>query len=155
MIIEQCSLKEWIYDNEDVKGLDIRSMHILFRPSQTPNLEDRKVAFFKGQLDVTLEWKISEITQAKVVLYSDAEQHDKDMAVLQAVMHRILLVAGNELSGCLGSTFISQKVVELEKRIKKGDKELYKKIQQNKHLPKQMEEIKKRLDRFDIEDYMK
>ena len=49
-IIEQCSLKEWIYENQKLRDLNIMSMHILFRPSQTPNLEDRNVGSLKVNL---------------------------------------------------------------------------------------------------------
>jgi prephenate dehydrogenase len=51
IIIEQCSLKEWIYNNKSLQGLNIKSMHILFRPSQTPDLLDRVVGLFTGQFD--------------------------------------------------------------------------------------------------------
>jgi len=52
LIFEQCSLKEWIYEHYVSKGLNIRSMHILFRPSQTPNLEDRCIGMFSSQFDL-------------------------------------------------------------------------------------------------------
>ena len=127
-------------------------MHILFRPSQTPNLADRKVGLFKGQFDQALVDEIKLITQAQIVWFENAEEHDKEMAVQPALTHRTLLVLGKFLEQCNGSTFISKRVVELTERIKKGDLALYKRIQENKYLPEKLTELKKEFENFDIED---
>jgi prephenate dehydrogenase len=157
IIIEQCSLKEWLCESESVKDLDIRSMHILFRPSQTPNLDDRKVALFENQYNdvptIIAPVDIKKITQAEIVWYKDAKEHDKKMAIQQALLHRTLLILGKLLKECEGSTFISKKVLELEERIKKGNLELYKIIQSNKYLPAWLDRITKEFEYFDIEKY--
>ena len=153
VLIEQCSLKEWIFEDERVKDLDIRSMHILFRPSQTPNLEDRKVGLIP-RFDLDMAKDIVDITQSEIVWYKDAEEHDKEMAIQQALVHRTLLVLGETLKGCNGSTYVSKKVVGLSERIKRGNIDLYKLIQDNKYLPEHLEQLEKEFDEFDIDNYM-
>lgn len=154
IVIEQCSLKEWIYDDVRIRDLDIRSMHILFRPSQTPNLEDRKVGLFEKQFSKEMAEKISQITQSKIVWYRDQVEHDKEMAIQQALLHRSLLILGNMLKKCNGSTYISKRVLELDARIKSGNKDLYRLIQENKYLPEKIEEINREFKEFDIRKYM-
>ena len=153
MLLEQCSSKEWIYNDERIKDLDIRSMHILFRPSQTPNLADRKMGLFRGQLDDGMVKDIANITQSEIVWYRDAIEHDKEMAIQQALTHRTLLLLGDALKDCNGSTYISKKVIELTNRIKKGDLGLYKSIQENKYLHGHLEDLRKGFDEFEIEKY--
>jgi prephenate dehydrogenase len=72
VVVEQCSLKEWVYNEEMLKELDIRSMHVLFRPSQTPDKKDRKVALFNGQFDLEMAKKIGEITGSEIVWFENA-----------------------------------------------------------------------------------
>jgi prephenate dehydrogenase len=151
VIIEQCSLKEWLYENESIKDLDIKSMHILFRPSQTPNLSDRKVGLFLRQFDGQTISDIEEITQSQIIWYQNAEEHDKEMAIQQALIHRTLLILGEILETCKGSTYISQKILELNSRVKKGNKELYKLIQENKYLPEVLKNMKTKFDKFDFD----
>jgi len=178
VIIEQASLKEWIYDEikkdeeskiaafytdlSALKDIDIRSMHILFRPSVTPNLSDRRVGLFKGQFTtalnslnqvpgIILPSDIAEITQSTIVWYDDAEAHDREMAVQQALLHRTLLTLGDMISKCNGRTYISQKVIELCDRIKSGNKELYSLIQQNKHVPNVLKGLTENIDHFYID----
>jgi prephenate dehydrogenase len=151
-IIEQCSLKEWIYEDVRLRGLDIRSMHILFRPSQTPDYVDREVAvFLHPQLDNDMELMIQDITKAgSMVWYRDAKEHDMEMALQQALVHRTLLTLGDMLKGCKGSTFICKRVIQLSDRIKKGNRDLYNLIQSNKYLPEHIREINEKIDNFDI-----
>jgi len=153
IIVEQCSLKEWIYDDPRIRNFDIRSMHILFRPSQTPNLEDRKLGLFKHQFLEEMPEQLGELTQSQVVWYKGAKEHDKEMAVQQALTHRTLLLLGNALKNCNSSTYISKRVLELSERIKKGNKGLYQLIQGNKYLPEQLEKIREGLENFDLGDY--
>ncbi len=154
VLFEQCSLKEDICNDERIKGLDIRSMHILFRPSQTPNLEDRKLGLFEGQFDKLSAKEMADITQSEVVWYENVKEHDKEMAIQQALVHRTLLVLGKILGKCNGSTYVSKKVIELSDRIKQGDKKLYGAIQDNKCLPEKLEEFRGELDKFKIDKYM-
>jgi len=153
IIVEQCSLKEWIYDDPRVRNFDIRSMHILFRPSQTPNLEDRKLGVFEGQFTGDMIQQLGDLTQSQIVWYKGAKEHDKEMAVQQALTHRTLLLLGNALKNCNGSTYISKRVLELSERIKKGNKDLYQLIQDNKYLPEQLEKIKEGFENFNLGDY--
>jgi len=153
VIVEQCSLKEWLYEEGKLNGLDIRSMHVLFRPSQTPNPDDRRVGLFEGQFNQTLAKNIGEMTRSQVVWYKDAQEHDREMAVQQALLHRTLLVMGKLLKECSGSTFISKRTLELSERIKKGKLDLYRKIQENRYLPARLDEMKKEFDNFNIEAF--
>ena len=130
-------------------------MHVLFRPSQTPDKKDRKVALFKGQFDDKMAKEIEEITGSEIVWLENAEEHDKEMAVTQALTHRTLLLLGDALKQCHGSTYISKKVVELSDRIKQGDLGLYKSIQENRHLSKHLDKMIDGLENFKIEDYWK
>jgi prephenate dehydrogenase len=152
IIIEQCSLKEWLYNNDSIRHLDIRSMHILFRPWQTPNLEDRAVALFENQFHDEMIENIAKITESKIVWYKDAIEHDKEMAIQQALVHRTILILGQQLRNCSGSTFISKKILELESRIRQGNKDLYQLIQENKYLPAALDRLKKDFDQFNLEE---
>jgi prephenate dehydrogenase len=155
VIVEQCSLKENICNDERLKGLDVRSMHILFRPSQTPDKADRRLALVEHQFSREMEKKLLEITDSHLVVYESIEEHDKEMAIQQALVHRGLLLMGEALRGCKGSTFVSKRVIELSDRIAQGDVELYKQIQDNRHLPEHLEKLEKGLRNFEIEKFMK
>lgn len=155
IIIEQCSLKEWIYEDNRISDLNIKSMHILFRPSQTPNLEDRKVGFISRQMDAKMTNKIADIVQSNIVWYQDVIHHDKEMAVQQALLHRSLLILGGMIEECNGSTYISKKVLELNDRIKRGNRDLYNLIQKNKYLPEKIKELNKKFKEFDINKHLK
>ena len=154
IIIEQASLKDKIRKDDRIKGLDVRSMHILFRPSNTPNLADRKVGLVRKDFDASTANIMANLTQSEVVWYEDVEEHDREMATAQALVHRTLLVLGDILGQCSGSTYVSKKVVELSDRIKQGDVGLYKAIQDNKRLPEQLNKLRSGLDNFDIEKHM-
>ena len=153
MLLEQCSLKEEICNSHIVNGLDIRSMHILFRPSGTPNKADRRLALFDGQFNEEMTEKLLEITDSYLVTYKDAEEHDREMAIQQALVHRALLLLGDSLEKCKGSTYVSKKVVELANRVKNGDKDLYQAIQDNKYLGEGLDDFLKGFDSFELERY--
>jgi len=150
-VVEQCSLKEWLFQGNT--NLDIISMHILFKPSQTPNLEDRTVAIIQP-FPLYLVPLIECITQANIIVYSNVKEHDMEMATQQALVHRTLLVLGDIIAkNGKGETYIGKKVLELKKRIMKGDKELYKAIQDNRHLSEPLKKMEKGLAQFDIDNY--
>jgi prephenate dehydrogenase len=155
VIIEQCSLKDGVRNNLGVQQFDVKSMHILFRPSLTPDLSDRRVGLILGEFDARQASEIAAITQSEIVWYRDVEEHDREMAVVQALTHRTLLILGDILKGYGGSTYVSNKVLELCGRIKKGDKELYEMIQSNKQLEPSLERMKAMFEEFDIGRYMK
>jgi len=89
-----------------------------------------------------------------LIIYKNVEEHDREMAIQQALVHRTLLLLGEVLGNCKGSTFISKKVVGLANRIKKGNLELYKSIQGNKYLSEHLDRLEKGFKEFDIERYM-
>jgi prephenate dehydrogenase len=130
-------------------------MHILFRPSQTPDLLDRKVVLIEGDFDDTFAKLIGDITQSQIVWFDSIEYHDKQMAIQQALVHRVLLLLDEQLANSYGTTYISKKVIDLTNRIKKGNLHLYKAIQNNEHLNEHLETFKKKLTDFNIENYMK
>jgi len=154
VIIEQSSLKEGVCNNMGVQQFDVRSMHIMFRPSVTPNLDDRKVGLIEGQFDAQMVSKLADMTQAEVVWYQDDKSHDREKAIQQALTHRTLLVLGEMLSNCNGSTYVSKKVLELRNRILEGDADLYGMIQGNEYLPGELEKLMEGFENFDISKYM-
>ena len=86
-IVEQCSLKSMIYEDKKLKDLRIMSMHILFRPSATPNKQDRKVALIKKRYaGYSFDWyrrldlDIEKITGSEIVWFENYKEHDKAMA---------------------------------------------------------------------------
>lgn len=152
IIIEQCSLKAPIYENEQLKDLDIRSMHLLFRPSATPDPADRRCALI-GENLIHEEDAIHEMTEAKFVYYKNCQEHDKAMALQQALIHRILLTLDTVLHKSDCNTYVSSKIWELIERIRAGDKALYSLIQENSKLPEALNLFKKMLDKFKIEEH--
>lgn len=155
-IIEQCSIKGIIFGNKKllckINHYSLFSMHILFRPSITPNKEDRKVMLIEhypvgwGGLEKTIE----KITDSKIVWIRDYKTHDIVMARQQALIHRVLLCLDNLIENSCGQTYIGKKLMELTNRIKSGDKILYSSIQKNKYLPEVLKEFNKNLRDFDI-----
>jgi hypothetical protein len=73
------------------------------------------------------------------------------MAIQQGLVHRTLLILGELLKNCNGSTYICKKILELSSRVKKGNKDLYKLIQANKYLPEVLENLKQNFDNFDFD----
>jgi len=136
-IIEQCSLKGFLYNEHIIKEnklFNLLSMHILFKPSRTPHKSDRTVALLYKN-----KWKkkskyIEQITDSNIVWFKNYEEHDKTMAVQQALVHRIVLTLGNMLEEHTQHTYIGKRILELSARIKAGDKELYNFIQSNHHI---------------------
>ena len=151
VIIEQCSLKSDLYDNKITKGLDIRGMHIMFRPSQTPVSNDRNVGLILPHFTRAQAIDIEKLTQSRVHWYNSVAQHDEVMAKEQALIHRVLLTLALQLNGY---TYVSRKVKDLAIRISEGDLELYTAIQNNRQLPKMLKRFDKRLKTFDINNYM-
>jgi len=162
IVVEQCSLKSFIYEDKKSfispkKNFDMYSIHILFRPSATPNKQDRKVALIQKRYGgYSFDWYkrldlyIKKITDSEIVWFKDYKEHDQAMAVQQSLVHRILITLGKVISeGYYTHTYIGSKVIELRDRILKGDPTLYHLIQKNKHLSKVLREFKKELSDFD------
>ena len=157
-VIEKCSLKGFLSKqqkeaNQGKAGFELLFMHILFRPSATPNKSDRRVILIDRD-----RWKygkniIEKITEARIIWVKSIYLHDSMMAYNQALLHRVILVLGSMTRGIVGETYITQKIKELDHRIHQGlwrNPSLYKFIQKNEHLPKALKEFKKTLFNFDI-----
>jgi len=145
-VIEQCSLKE-IIRNIDHREFKLLSMHILFRPSATPDRKDRNVLLVRhSDWDEELVKHIEDITESKMCWIEDIKEHDIAMAYEQALIHKILLTLGGVIEG---KTYIGKKIKELTDRIRNGDPKLYKMIQDNKYLPKAINEFNRNFKNFD------
>jgi len=77
------------------------------------------------------------------------------MAKQQALLHRVVLTLGSVLRQCHGTTYISRKILELDARIRNGDKTLYSKIQENVYLPTVMDSFQEKLEDFSADDFWK
>lgn len=155
VVVEQCSLKEPL---DEFSGVHFIHMHILFRPSATPNRSDRCILILagrNGRRNFAFGVLMARIldSEVKVVNWSTWD-HDRRMAMNQAVMHRILLTL-DSLADRDAPTFITKKVQELADRIKKGDPALYKLIQENDSTHRAVQEFEARLENFSIEKYLK
>lgn len=152
IIIEQTSLKFGFYEGLKHKH-NIMHMHLLFRPSGTPNLNDRRIAFVKNKS--CLVWIVSlivsmcGITQENVILYNSISAHDKDMAKQQALLHRAIYCLKQVIDRGKGKTFIGGKINELANRIGLIDPKLFVKMQNNKFVPNAIKQFEKEMKRFD------
>ena len=169
VVIEQTSLKGALFtspfylkNKKLFDKIDIRSIHILFRPSITDNFKDRTIILigdkeFWCTRDLTYFFNKGLNVDHFTYLHS-WEEHDAEMALQQALVHRVLLVLGSQVSE--GShyeknTYISRQVLRLSQRIKEGDYDLYAQIQQNPEIAQIVNEFTKNLLSFDIKNYMK
>ena len=149
VIIEQASLKEWIYNDKRIKKLKLIPMHILFRPSATPDRKDREtlLTFNEEALcyyNLPLAKDIKTITCSNVTWCKNIELHDKVMSLNQALVHKVISALGRTLGKGVDN-FLSKKVKELANRILDGDKDLYKFIQTNKYLSNSLNTFEKEL----------
>lgn len=159
IVVEQTSLKSTLYKapgfNAKTHECKILSMHILFRPSATPNKEDHWVAVIEPKKwDDEVFRFLADGLGAHIVQYKHWKAHDTDMATSQALLHRILLVLGESLMHSGGSTYMVKRVCELRNRIKNGDQKLYSMIQSNPALPEALEKFKENLEKFKLENYI-
>jgi len=160
-VVEQCSVKAFLYENPEFDDVDLLSMHLLFRPSGTPVGERRGIVFsmrhsaeevarFRDEISITLATPMSLLESGAEAAYL---VHDRIMARQQALIHRVLLV----LSGSLGDpalrTFVGERVCDLAERVRSGDPSLYRLIQQNRFLPDEIAEFEARLRSFTIDDF--
>jgi prephenate dehydrogenase len=160
IVVEQTSLKTWVPKWKSVLELKYNcklvSMHIMFRPSATPDVKDRKIAIIcKNQTVETTLIKnfITEVFKCKVVYYSNVIEHDVAMATQQALVHRVILCLDEAMRTEAPSTYVSMKLRELANRICKGDVELYESIQSNVHLKAQIQNFNKKMAGFKIRKY--
>jgi len=147
IVVEQCSLKSIIYENKEINDLNYISMHLLFRPSATPNIEDRSCILLrlKENQDVQiLDW-IKKIQVSSISYLEGYKEHDKLMAERQALIHKVLSVLDKTFSAREIDTFTSKQIKKLIERMKAGNKDLYNFIQTNEYLPEILEKFKNNL----------
>ena len=156
MIFEQTSIKGTIFDSYIVKKLNIIPMHIMFRPSGTPDTIHRKVALFntpEHRLNLDMMEIIKEITESQIVFFNSIETHDKKMAIQQALTHRVLLVLDYMIKSNGHATYVGDRVAELADRINGGDEVLYETIQNNQYTMDGVQEMVDKLLGFELNNY--
>lgn len=150
IVIEQTSLKGWI-SKLRCQGFTMLSMHILFRPSATPDPAERRIVMIEHPLwGLYGEIVLKIIDAALVTDIKDCSTHDVIMAFQQALVHRVLLVLSNIIDDFPCATYVGIKVQELASRIRRGDPALYASIQQNGALLSAVWEFKKKLRDFNV-----
>jgi len=150
IIIEQSSLKGMLKEQAADKSFTLLSMHMLFRPSATPEPADRRIVLIGHKAWDTYVRDIEEITQARVVWTTDYRKHDIAMAYQQALLHRVILTLGETLRGLPGQTYVGHRIMELDTRIRKGNKDMYRFIQGNRYLRIVLKEFNKNLRKFSL-----
>lgn len=161
-VVEQTSLKSYLFNDRIFKkyseGCHVLSMHVMFRPSGTPDKNDHYVALMERN---SWKWTCSGVLQflymglkIKEVHFSTIEQHDAAMAYQQALVHRVLLVLDECMRTEAPCTFISKRVRELANRISLGDKNLYEIIQNNPNLKGTLRNFEKKIRQFKINHFI-
>ena len=170
IIFEQTSLKGIIFDDKrfkEISHLNIRMMHILFKPSMTPK-EDRSLALIKpiNVMDIhnMIVWEefvwdfvhMFDMKKENIEYHNSWERHDAIMATQQALVHKVLLLLDKFNNNCGGkrNTYLSKKIEELTLRIKLGNKDMYKLIQNNPKLKAINKLFLELFEKFKIEDYL-
>jgi len=131
-IVEQCSLKGRFVDHR-IESLDIFHMHLLFKPSGTPDPNDRRCVFIEGQFheNPRLVMALCEMTKSKNILFPTLAEHDRSMAIQQTLVHRVILSLNELIMKQPGQTYIGGQVNKLANRIFRMDKDLFNEIQKN------------------------
>jgi prephenate dehydrogenase len=166
IIFEQTSLKGVLFKDKcfkKIQHLNIKSMHILFKPSMTAKA-DWSIAFIKPKdrflVNDAIYWyeytTMFDIPEKNFVYYEGWEDHDKDMAIQQALLHKVLLLVDklNETCHKKRVTYLSKKVHELVLRIKCGNKNMYELIQKNPKLRKLNATFLENFKNFKIQDFI-
>ena len=158
-IVEQSSIKAFLYENPVLSDLSFLSMHLLFRPSTTP-LSDRRGLLFSDRIPTERLREFCALaarqfrTQFEVLDAGDGltyQLHDKLMARHQALVHRTILCLADALQeNPLVQTYVGQRISELAVRIRSGDADLYRMIQENPYLDAEFIDLRRRLDGFSI-----
>jgi prephenate dehydrogenase len=164
-LIEQTSVKSWLKDKqirEACKNYKIKilSMHILFRPSSTPNKNDRHISLIwppsESHWNACGAYRFisSEINWKCGCGFETIEEHDRVMARQQALVHRVLLVLSCQAHWYPG-TYIGKRLTEISQRICSGDPVLYDIIQKNPYLESELKKFDANMKKFKIGDYMR
>jgi prephenate dehydrogenase len=152
-VVEQTSVKGFLYQNPELAEIRFLSMHLLFRPSATP-ADDRRGLVFSDRMPIEEVAAFArEIEAALKTPFAILEAtddpchvlHDRLMARQQALVHRVLLVLDEFVSEESAATFVGRRVVELAERIRSGDRVLYRMIQENPFLREELEAFRSRL----------
>ena len=130
-LIEQASVKEPILKGLMRPGMRILSMHLLFRPSATPNPEDRRVAFIESPQWRGADSVIARMTESQPIYYATLQEHDREMAIIQALTHCVVKALDQIHSTGRGTSYMSLQIKRLADRMAAGDPELYQWIQRN------------------------
>lgn len=158
-LVEQCSVKAFLYENSEFDDLSLLSMHLLFRPSATPAAERRGIVFSMRHSDDEVgkfRDEISETLSTPMALLESTGEaayllHDRIMARQQALIHRVLLVLSESLGDPNLRTLVGERVCDLAERVRTGDPSLYRIIQQNRFLPEEIAEFEARLRSFRVD----
>lgn len=160
LVIEQSSVKTFLYENPKFAAVRFLSMHLLFRPSATP-IEDRRALFFSDRVDGSEVERFAAAAERAFrtrvqVLHAEGDRpayvrHDQLMARHQALVHRVILSLADSLEDKGARTFVGQRVVELAERIRKGDPTLYQMIQDNPWLESEIAELDARMHALRID----
>lgn len=159
ILVEQCSLKGFLYQDEAIRGLKTLSMHLLFRPSGTPederhclvfsdDLDDRYVESFAQQLQQIIRCPVAIMPKSNVPGW---ERHDRLMARQQALVHRVILTLSQSLDDETSLTFVGRRVRDLSHRILAGHQLLNRMIQSNPYLDEELKLFDENLRSFCIE----
>ncbi len=149
VVVEQCSVKSFLYDLPEFASVKLLSMHLLFRPSATP-VSDRRCLVFGERLEPGVVSDFADYVgrafkTSVVELNGEGEPahvvHDRLMARHQALVHRVVLALASRLDAVEARTFVGQRICELADRVKAGDPILYKMIQENPLAAAELEEF--------------
>lgn len=155
VIFEQTSIKGNLL--EKFKNLRLFSMHILFRPSATPVNIQRFVAIIDSRIchwTITrIEW-MEQLLKSHIIIYPSAKAHDKEMAFMQSLTHRVILTLDKLMKREGAKTYLGLQIKQLADRIRRGDKELYRLIQKNKYLKMASEKFNITLKEFNPDTMM-
>lgn len=159
-VVEQTSVKAWVPELKKelatTYGCELVSMHILFRPSTTPNYEDHRIAVLgnKQSPGTTLVKNfVEQALKAKLIYIPTVAHHERMMAHQQALVHRVLLCLDACLPADYPDTYVSKRVRELSTRIRSGDSTLYSMIQSNIRLKDALRCFNERMKNFNIRKY--
>ncbi len=159
-VFEQTSLKYPLYQDKQLKkytkNIKLLSMHILFRPSATPNIkEERSTGIIGPNWKWNyLHWSLTKLTNSRIVLFDNYIKHDSQMAYQQALIHRILLVSNSLLGeNSNNRSYLGNQIKNLSDRICAGDYHLYDFIQSNKYLKPALKKFENEMKKFKTNQY--
>jgi prephenate dehydrogenase len=152
LVIEQSSVKGFLYQDPAFAGLKFLSMHLLFRPSATA-VADRRALLFSDRLEPAAVNNFADYatrafqTSIRVIESTGKthEVHDEMMATQQALVHKVVLALADSLGDSSSQTYVGQRVCELAERINAGDQTMYRLIQENPFAEGKVAAFRKRL----------